>query len=321
MGLDIDVSDGVRTTSDVVAELSHRVEELEEALQGILSATSHVGISPSISAGISPWSAASFSDTSQQNPPLAASHATATGQQAARNLLALRDHSQPVSTPPSKPTCHLSRCQLGNNWYFKGVGILSPRGRQWISEGAGQRDFLDKFDIFSNNPISITPQLPPSALLPPRPRALPPQAVSRYLFEVFCKSKTSRIFPILDRDLFEGTIARAYYVNTPDAEHQVSAEACLWAMLALAVRTEETRHVDSVPEANHCVQEVRRLLIVLNGAANLDTLQATLLLVRHPSNLKCVQFKAHIVLVGTPKVERKVPRGFHHLYKRMPAGM
>lgn len=253
-------------------ELSHRVEELEEALHGILSTNTPVGISP--------WSTEPLPEASNQIPHYSTSPVTATGQQAARNLLALRDSSTLVQTPSqSKPVYHLSRCQLGNNWYFKGVGILSPRGRQWISEGAGQRDFLENFDIFGANPVGTTPQLP-SPALPKPPKPLPPQALCKYLFESFSKSKISRIFPILNRDLFEVTIARAYNGQASDAEHCLSAEACLWAMLALAVRTEGGRHVESIPEANDCVQEVRRLLIVLNGAANLDSLQATLLLVR-----------------------------------------
>lgn len=258
-----------RTTSDVVQELSHRVEELEEALQSALSTNTPVGVSP--------WSDRSFPEAPGQIPYFATSPATATGQNSARNLHAPRGSSTPAPTPQSEPTYKLSRCQLGNNWYFKGVGILSPRGRQWISEGAGQRVFLENFNIFGGNPIGTAPQ--PLSTLPERSRSLPPEAITRYLFGIFSKSKTSIIFPVLNRGLFEGTIVRAYDVEAPDMGQRASAEACVWAMLAHVVRTEEAQQFDSIPEADDCVQEVRRLLFIINGAVNLDSLEATLLLV------------------------------------------
>lgn len=267
-------------------ELSHRVEELEDALQSALSTNTPLAVSP--------WSEGSFPEASGRIPNIAASPTTAAGQQPARNLPALRATSAPTQASPSEPTCHLSRCQLGNNWYFKGVGLLSPRGRQWISEGSGQSVFLENFDIFGGNPINTTLPLLSTAL-PERSRPLPPEAVSRYLFEVFSKSKTSIVFPILNRGLFEGTIARAYDVNASDVGHRTSAEACIWAMLALVARTEEARRFDSIPQADDCAQEVRRLLFIINGVVNLDSLEATLLLVRHLNAPKLCALSLHRV--------------------------
>ncbi|KAH7230351.1 hypothetical protein B0J15DRAFT_506398 [Fusarium solani] len=169
-----------------------------------------------------------------------------------------------AQTTPPKPTYKLSRCQIGNNWYFKGIGILSERGRQWISDGAGERVFLEKFDVFSN-PLGTAPPLGP-ATFPERPRMLPSKVTCRHLVEGFFKSKTSIVFAILERSLFEGTIARAY------------AEACLWAMIALVVRTTDARQLGLTVEPNDCVHEANRLLTIVNGNTNLDSLQGTLLL-------------------------------------------
>ncbi|PLB53971.1 hypothetical protein P170DRAFT_451880 [Aspergillus steynii IBT 23096] len=253
-----------RTTSDVVQELSHRVEKLEDALRSALSTNTP--------AGPSPWSEGPFLEESSRIPYFSTSLATVTGQ---RSALSLPTAPTTAGTPRSEPAYKLSRCQVGNNWYFKGVGLLSSRGRQWISEGTGQSVFLENFDLF-DNPVGARPCLT-SPFLPERARSLPPEPTCNDLFDIFLRSKTFIVFPILDGGLFEDAIARAYDTAS-DGLSRASTEACLWAMIALAVRTEEAQQLDSLPEAEDCVQEVRRLLSLVNGAANLDILEATLLL-------------------------------------------
>lgn len=242
-------------------ELSQRVEQLEEAIRSASSGNTPVGAS---------WPERAIPEAPRQIPYYT-NYTPNTGQQG-ENVQTVR--ANPTETPA--PAYRLSRCQLGNNWYFKGVGILSSRGRQWIYEGTGQRSFLENFDIFGN-PIGSVPCA--SSVLSGRERQLPPEQACRYLFDAFLRSKTSIVFPILDRALFEETIFRAYDVKT-DLGTRSSAEACLWAMLALVARTEEAQQVEFFPEAD-CIQEAKRLLTVVNGAVNLDSLQATLLLVGH----------------------------------------
>jgi hypothetical protein len=139
--------------------------------------------------------------------------------------------------------------------------------------------FLENFDIF-DNPLGSRQGrcLDPSVRLD-RVRALPPESTYRYLFGVYLRSKTAIVFPLLDRVLFEETIATAYDECAVDMVGRASAEACVWGMLALIARTDEAKEVDSVPGVGVCVQELRRLLIMINGAVNLASLQATLLLV------------------------------------------
>lgn len=244
-------------------ELSQRVEQLEEAIRSASSVNTPVGAST--------WER-TFPETSRQVPYYTTFTPTATEQQVGGEILTVR--ANPTSETPA-PAYRLSRCQLGNNWYFKGVGIFSSRGRQWIFEGTGQRSFLENFDIFGN-PTGNVPCLAPWPV-PERERQLPPEPACRYLFGAFLRSKTSIVFPILDRALFEGTIFKAYDVKS-DLGTRSSAQACLWAMLALVARTEEAQQFDSFPEAE-CIHEAKRLLTVVNGAVNLDSLQATLLLV------------------------------------------
>lgn len=250
-----------RTTTDVVQELSQRVEQLEEAIRSASSGNTPVGAS---------WPDRAIPEVPRQIPYYTTYTPTAAGQQG-ENVQTVR--ANPTETPA--PAYRLSRCQLGNNWYFKGVGILSSRGRQWIYEGTGQRSFLENFDIFGN-PIGAVP-CASSPALSERERQLPPEQACRYLFDAFLRSKTSIVFPILDRPLFEETILRAYDVKN-DPGTRSSAEACVWAMFALVARTEEAQQVEFFPEAD-CIQEAKRLLTVVNGAVNLDSLQATLLLV------------------------------------------
>ncbi|EEU41555.1 uncharacterized protein NECHADRAFT_87744 [Fusarium vanettenii 77-13-4] len=262
-----------RTTSDVVQELSRRVETLEEALQSALCTNRPVG-------DASPWPERPFPErpfAEPSNSRLRASPvATILGQPSPISPSDLAANTTLAQTTSPKPTSKLSRCQIGNNWYFKGIGILSERGRQWISDGAGERVFMEKFDLFSN-PLGTAPPLCPTAF-PDMPRILPSKVICRHLAECFFKSKTSIVFAILERNLFEGTIARAFGDQGADLGRRTSAEACLWAMIAIVVRTTDTRQLGLTVEPNDCVHEASRLLTIINGNTNLDSLQGTLLL-------------------------------------------
>lgn len=159
------------------------------------------------------------------------------------------------------------------------------RGRQWISEGAGQRCFLENFDVFANS-TELAPR-PVSTISLEQSRELPPETTCRYFFESFLESKTSIIFPILERGLFEETIARAYDAKASDLGRHASAKACIWGMIALVAPTTETQQSASVIKSEECMDEVRRLLVMNNSTANLDSLQANLLLVSkaEPNNV------------------------------------
>ncbi|RTE78960.1 hypothetical protein BHE90_006575 [Fusarium euwallaceae] len=266
-----------RTASDLVHELSRRVETLEEALQSALCTNRPAG-------GSSAWPERPFPErpfAEPSNNRLRASPVvTILGQPSpiSPSDLAANTTTLAQTTPPPKPTSKLSRCQIGNNWYFKGIGILSERGRQWISDGAGERVFLDKFDLFSN-PLGTAPPPLGSITFPELPRILPSKVTCRHLAEVFFKSKTSVVFAILERSLFEGTIARAFGdEGAADLGRRTSAEACLWAMIALVARTADARQLGLAVEPNDCVHEANRLLTMINGNTNLDSLQGTLLL-------------------------------------------
>ena len=271
-----------RTTSDIVQALSHRVEELESALRS----TSSQSPNAPTEASASGWSDKSFADVAHRHTAsTGASPATGPGlgeQQTTTSPFSFHAPSPQVNQTESLHK--LSRCQLGNNWYFKGVGIFSSRGRQWIAEGAGQRVFLENFDIF-RSPISTQSGLDPiTTTTTRRPRKLPPMNTCRYLLELFFKSAISMIFPVLHRDLLEGTISRAYESPITGSPHQASAEACIWAVLAFVSRAEEAQQFITILDSDECAQEARHLLVATNGAANLDNLEATILLVRQDSH-------------------------------------
>ncbi len=196
--------------------------------------------------------------------------------------------------------------------------LVSWRGRQWISEGAGQSEFLEKFDIFGS-PVANPPPLPSTALAVSS-TILPPETTCRYLSGIFLKSRTATLFPLLERGLFDGTIARAYDFKACDLGRGASAKACLWAMLLLVSRTEEARQINFLLEPDACVQEIRRLLVIVNGAVNLDCLEAALLLVSQHEPASALTL-AHFESVGVSKEEGAMPRGFRHLWQRMSHGM
>ncbi|TPX09927.1 uncharacterized protein E0L32_008949 [Thyridium curvatum] len=290
-------------------ELSHRVEELEDALKSARRA----------SAGVTPRSDIVSPRPSTNNSPYDVMSLTAiTGDQPSNTIWTLpTDSIQSQSHSPQACPCDsthkLSRCQLGNNWYFKGVGILSSRGQEWISYGAGQDIFLEKFEIF-DNPVSTKPELVP--ILPAGSRILPPEFACRHLVGVFLRSKTSLVFPILDKDLIEGTIARAYDTRQNDPRSRTSAEACLWAMFALINRLGEAApQTNFIPEAKACALESKRLLFVLNGAVNLDCLQANLLLwAYHKMQGRCREAS----VVFTSACRTVCSLGGHVLLDRLP---
>uniref|UniRef100_A0A0D2XFY9 Zn(2)-C6 fungal-type domain-containing protein n=1 Tax=Fusarium oxysporum (strain Fo5176) TaxID=660025 RepID=A0A0D2XFY9_FUSOF len=241
-----------RTTSDVVQELSRRVETLEEALQTALTNSTNMSVG-----GPSPWS-------------------EPTSLRFASSPITRQPVISPIGVSPttrSKPVYKLCRCHIGTNWYFKGIGILSNRGWQWISDGAGERVFLENFDIFGN-------PAPPlgSVSFSETPRVLPPRAICAHVVELFFKSKTAVIFPFLERGLFEGTLGRAFDEGVVDLGRRAPAEACLWAMIALIVRTIDAQQLGFSFEPGDCVNEASRLLGVVSGITSLDSLQGTLLL-------------------------------------------
>ncbi|KAF5595292.1 uncharacterized protein FSUBG_9192 [Fusarium subglutinans] len=241
-----------RTTSDVVQELSRRVESLEEALQTALTNSTNLSVG-----GPSPWS-------------------EPTSLRFASSPITRQPVISPIGVSPStrpKAVYRLCRCHIGTNWYFKGIGILSDRGWQWISDGAGERVFLENFDIFGN-------PAPPlgSVSFSETPRVLPPRAICAHVVELFFKSKTAVIFPFLERGLFEGTLSRAFDEGVGDLGRRAPAEACLWAMIALVVRTVDAQHLGVSFVSRDCVTEASRLLRVVSGITSLDSLQGTLLL-------------------------------------------
>ncbi|KAF5688007.1 hypothetical protein FDENT_5061 [Fusarium denticulatum] len=216
-----------RTTSDVVQELSRRVETLEEALQTALTNSTNMSVG-----GPSPWS-------------------EPTSLRFASSPITRQPVISPIGVSPttrSKAVYKLSRCHIGTNWYFKGIGILSDRGWQWISDGAGERVFLENFDIFGN-------PAPPlgSVSFSETPRVLPPRAICAHVVDLFFKSKTDVIFPFLERGLFEGTLSRAFDEGVGNLGRRVPAEACLWAMIALVVRTTDVQQLGFTFEPRDCV--------------------------------------------------------------------
>ncbi|GKU07139.1 unnamed protein product [Fusarium langsethiae] len=254
-----------RTTSDVVQELSHRVESLEEALQTALNA-------PVRSASIS----LSDRPLAFPSPPSLRLGGGSPGTTTiARQSSVISPSDLPVNNIAlSKPCYKLSPCQLGTNWYFKGIGILSERGRQWITYGSGERVFLENFNIFAN-PIGVIPPLD-CWPISDQARILPPKEALRYIVDAFFKSKTSVFFPILERSLFQDTIDRAY--DEVDPGRRAPAEACLWAITALVMRTTDLQQLGLGLEIRDCLYEATRLLTFNNGNTNLDSLQGTLLL-------------------------------------------
>lgn len=159
---------------------------------------------------------------------------------------------------------------------------------------------MENFDIFAD-PVGTIPHLNPIAFAE-RTRPLPPREVCEHLVETFFDSKTSILFPFLESDIFGETVDRAYDVDVVN----LGAQSCLWALIALVIRKTDSQPFGLTIGPRDCIHEATRLLTINNGNTNLDSLQATLLLVSHLT-ASGYHPAANLRPVGVSKDERTVP--------------
>lgn len=147
--------------------------------------------------------------------------------------------------------------QLGRNWYFRGMQLLSREGQQWIESKTGQTAPLDHaFDGDRHAPRAF-----------PLPGKLPDKHSTHEIIDAFFKSSANLYSAVLDRTLIDTTVEEAY------SRQSLPAQACVWAL-------HTWRCLPFTAQADvEAAAQCQALLERINWESSLEALQAILLLV------------------------------------------
>lgn len=191
------------------------------------------------------------------------------------------------------------------NWYHKGTPIISNNGLEWIASRTDQstaalRSYLSLG--YCSQPYCKVSSLQGNASAGELWR-LPNKSLVHKWFNALSHSSFQMLFPSLDKGFFEETIDMAYRTfEGMHASHlHTSARACFWAVCAIMSHLKVSGQVPSSLRSSTCAARAERFLELSNGPANLDFLQALILLV---SSSVCVLYKCreltHYLLVRIP---------------------
>ncbi|KAJ3534987.1 hypothetical protein NM208_g7319 [Fusarium decemcellulare] len=167
---------------------------------------------------------------------------------------------------------------LGQNWYHKGIPILSERGRQWLLWRTGQHVSLQKFRLFG----STSDPHPGSLMRHPIQDIcrLPARHVVENILDIYFRSAFRLVYPILDRALIEETLKIAYERcdDTLSSCSQLSAITCILAALSLTSRFKGSEAIPSSVKIEEYAAKAQSLLGHVSGEINLEVLQTVLML-------------------------------------------
>ncbi|KAF5662031.1 C6 zinc finger domain-containing protein [Fusarium circinatum] len=110
---------------------------------------------------------------------------------------------------------------LGQHWYFKGIPINSPQGREWISSKIGESVSLNGFRLFGSPKHQFSSSSPPFKF--------PERQMAEAFLNSYFTSPWRLLYPVIDLVLMEETWASAY-------SESESAQVCLLVFMALCSR-------------------------------------------------------------------------------------
>ncbi|CAI7673772.1 unnamed protein product [Penicillium viridicatum] len=202
--------------------------------------------------------------------------------------------SNTQSPDPSSVRVHFAGKELGAISLLTGTPFLFPEGQEWIKARTGQHSAIEKLSPArapwekergqSFNALLMNMNMNPNTC---NPYELPDWRAVQVYFHAYKSSKVmQRIFPIIDLDLFEETLTKAYSQSTSTLKYgQASARVCVIAFLTFASRLP---HVKAIAKANTTSIPVDHDLLatkaqffmpqVLQETASLDAAQAITML-------------------------------------------
>ncbi|ODA77254.1 hypothetical protein RJ55_06881 [Drechmeria coniospora] len=166
-----------------------------------------------------------------------------------------------------------------------GIPHFTNRGEQWIYAQTGQWPRFDHLYVDRSDDIGERAEIPAfssSSRFPVAPRArLPEKGVLLLLLRAFVTSDFSRVFPLVDRALFEETARLAYEQSTPQTIEHVSAKACVFAFLSTVGTHFPELDAASDLDSDACAKEAQVLLSDILEDASITTLQTIFMLLLH----------------------------------------
>ncbi|KAH0524561.1 hypothetical protein TsFJ059_007057 [Trichoderma semiorbis] len=174
---------------------------------------------------------------------------------------------------------------FGRNWYHRGLPIISENGLGWIASRTDQDTATLKYYL----PRRGSGQ-PSWSFSAPQIHApigelwdLPDRDLMHKSFESLSSSCFLILFPLLDKVLLEETINTAYqfFQGVHASQTHVAARACLWAAFAVFSHLRISEHVSVSFSSEMGATRAQWFLGLLNGPADLPTLQTLMLLHRY----------------------------------------
>ncbi|OPB41528.1 Zn2Cys6 transcriptional regulator [Trichoderma guizhouense] len=171
---------------------------------------------------------------------------------------------------------------FGRNWYHRGVPIISERGLDWIASRTDQdttilKPYLPRggSDQSSWSFSALQVHTPIGDLWD-----LPDRDLVHKSFGSLSSSYFLILFPLLDEVLLAEMINAAYqsFEGVHASHAHVAARACLWAAFAVLAHLRVSEHFSATFSGEICATRAQRFLGLLNGPADLATLQTLLLL-------------------------------------------
>ncbi|VUC26695.1 unnamed protein product [Clonostachys rosea] len=164
---------------------------------------------------------------------------------------------------------------LGHHWYYRGMPILSERGRVWMASKTDQATALEEHHLFGS---ASGPFLPKPFGNVAMLNQLPNEDVTRQVLQHFLQSHSWLLFPVIDRILFEKTIALAYHGSQDQASSWASAAACILCLHSISGRLRDVRALETSVNGAQCADLAQTFLPCLTGEATMESLQAVLML-------------------------------------------
>ncbi|KAL7967432.1 fungal-specific transcription factor domain-containing protein [Trichoderma sp. SZMC 28014] len=161
-----------------------------------------------------------------------------------------------------------------------GIPRFTPLGEKYIYAQTGLWPHFHNESTFA---FESTGHAASGSLIQRSPRApadqLPEKWITNTFFDLFLQSEFRLIFPLVDRELFRGTIEQAYDApETNPTVEEISSKACVFAFLSLSSRHFAALSVSNHVDSDGCAKQAQILIADFIDDASVTTLQVMILL-------------------------------------------